>query len=85
MIAAATATDPYSSIIIQSGTTHGRCGKKADEHCQPSHNLWSRHSLERCKNGIIKAEPLHVGAERADRNPALVEKWYVQKSEDDCN
>src|ERR1700704_4126338 len=58
-------------------SSHPDRGKKADEHCQPSHNLWSRHSLERCKHRIIKAESLHVSAERADRNPAVVEKWYI--------
>ena len=39
------------------------CGKKADEHCQPDYKLRSRHSLERCKHRIIKAETLHVSAE----------------------
>lgn len=53
------------------------CGKKADKHCEPNYKLRSRHSLKRCKHRIIKAETLHVSAERADRNPPVVEKWYV--------
>jgi len=35
-------------------SSHPDRGKKADEHCQPSHNLRSRHSLERCKTGSLK-------------------------------
>src|SRR5262249_36205930 len=49
-----------------------------------SHNLRSRHALERSKNGVIKTESLHVSAERAGGNPSVVEKWHIEKSENDC-
>src|SRR5438034_8684325 len=44
--------------------SHPDCGKKAGEHCQPSYKLRSRDSLDRCKHRIIKAESLHVSADR---------------------
>ena len=62
------------SIVVPSTR---RNGKKAGENCQPGYNLWSRHQFERCKHGSIKAKIPHVRAERAEGNPAVVEKWHI--------
>ena len=60
----------------------GECGEPADEQRQGSDELRSGPTFEGGENGIVEAEPLHVGAERTKRNAAVVEKRKIEEHED---
>ena len=40
--------------------------------------------MEYRKHRTIKAETVHIRSKRADRNAAVVKKWYVQESDHRC-
>ena len=58
--------------------------RKPTSNASPTTSCGGRHSLKSCKHRTIKTETLHVSSERADRNPPVVEKWYVEKSDHGC-
>src|ERR1700756_2502790 len=65
-------------------SSHPDRGKKSDEHCHSSSELWSRQLLKDCKHRIIEAETAHIGAERTERNPSVIEKRDVEEPENEC-